>query len=95
MSNAVKSAFFFNLRLLPPVFLQPLDLPETTVPHFKELILICLEPEAHGCGITSNVYTMIKHSRVYRRIKLSNDKILSVNEAILLHSGAYLKILFG
>ena len=41
------------------------------------------------------MYTMIKHSRVYRRIKLSNDKILSVNEAILLHSGAYLKTLFG
>ena len=33
-------------------FLQPLDLQECTVPHLKDLIHICLGPEAQGCGMT-------------------------------------------
>ena len=36
------------------IFLQSLDLQECTAPHFKNLIHICLEPEAQGCGMTFN-----------------------------------------
>ena len=46
--------FFINLQLWPLIFLQPLDLQECTVPHFKDLIDTCLEPEAQGCGTTFN-----------------------------------------
>ena len=31
------------------MFLQPLKLQERTVPHFKDLIHISLEPEVQGC----------------------------------------------
>ena len=34
--------------------MQPLDLQEYTVPHLKDLINICLEPEAQDCGMTFN-----------------------------------------
>ena len=42
--------FFWNLQIWPQIFWQPLDLQECTVPHLKDLILICLEPEAQGTG---------------------------------------------
>ena len=48
--------FFINLQLWPLIFLQPLDLQECTVPHFKDLIYIWLEPEAQGCGMTFNMF---------------------------------------
>ena len=38
--------FFIILLLRPLIILQPLDLQECTVPHLKDLIHICLEPEA-------------------------------------------------
>ena len=37
--------FFINLQLLPQIFLQSLDLQEYKVPHLKDLIHFCLEPE--------------------------------------------------
>ena len=46
--------FFIDLQLWPLIFLQPLDLQGCTVPHLKDLIHICLEPEAQGCGMTFN-----------------------------------------
>ena len=46
--------FLCDLQISPQIFLQPLDLKECTVPHLKDLIHICLEPEAQGCGITFN-----------------------------------------
>ena len=44
--------FLCDLQLSPQIFLQPLDLQECTVPHLKDLINICLELEAQGCGMT-------------------------------------------
>ena len=46
--------FFINLQPWPLIFLQPLNLQECTVPHLKDLIHICLEPELQGCGMTFN-----------------------------------------
>ena len=46
--------FLCDLQLWPQIFLQPLDLQECTVPHLKDLIHICLELEAQGCGMTFN-----------------------------------------
>ena len=46
--------FLCNLQLRPQIFLQPLDLKECTVPHLKDLIHICLEPEVQGCDMTFN-----------------------------------------
>ena len=46
--------FLIDLQLWPLIFLQPLDLQGCTVPHLKDLIHICLEPEAQGCGMTFN-----------------------------------------
>ena len=46
---------FFNLQLWPFISLLRLDLEECTVPYSKDLIHICSEPEAQGCGMTFNV----------------------------------------
>ena len=44
------------------VFLQPLDLQEYTVSHLKDLIYICLEPEAQGCGMTYTIESIENRS---------------------------------
>ena len=46
---------FFYLQLWPLIFLQPLDLQECTVPHLKDLIIVYLENESQGHGMTFNM----------------------------------------
>ena len=48
--------FFIDLQLWPLIFLLPLDLQERTVPNLKDLIHICLEPEAQGYSSTFKVW---------------------------------------
>ena len=50
----LNSQIYFNVLLWPLIFLQPLDLEGCTVSHLKDLIHICLEPEAQGHGMTFN-----------------------------------------
>ena len=49
------SNFFFDLQPWPLIFLQPHELQEHKVPHLKDLLHICLEPEARGHGVTFKV----------------------------------------
>ena len=48
------SRFLIDLQLWPLIFLQPLNLQECTVTHLKDLIHICLGPEAQGLVMTFN-----------------------------------------
>ena len=54
-SNPNCLSFFFDCQLCKLVILQPIDLQEHKVPHLKDLIHICLEPEAQGSSMTFNV----------------------------------------
>ena len=47
--------FSFELQLRPLIFLQPLNLQECTVPHLKDLLHTCLEPDTQGTIITFRV----------------------------------------
>ena len=43
-------------KIWAPTTWAPLDQNECLVPHLKDLIHICLEPEAQGRGMTFNVH---------------------------------------
>ena len=44
--------------------MQPLDLQEHTLSYLKDLIHICLQSEAQGCGMTFNMHYVASKSLI-------------------------------
>ena len=56
VSNLAESAISYQPPTLTSDIFAASQPTERTVPHLKDLIHICLDPEVHSCGMTFNMF---------------------------------------